>query len=183
MLLHWCIGEGSWEEFQPVHPKGNQSWIFIGRTDADAEVPILWPLIRRKDSLEKTLMLGKIKDRRRRRWQRIRWLDGITDSMDMSLSTGHEFEQLRELVMDREGWHVAVHEVAKSWMPLNNWTDWLIPPGFPGGASGKEPTCQCRRSGFDLWVKKIPCRKAWQPTPVFLPGESHGQSSLAGHSP
>ena len=86
MLLHWCIGEGSWEEFQPVHPKGNQSWIFIRRTDADAEVPILWPLIRRTDSLEKTLMLGKIKDRRRRRWQRIRWLDGITDSMDMSLS-------------------------------------------------------------------------------------------------
>ena len=55
--------------------------------------------------------------------------------------------------------------------------------GFPGGASGKEPTCQCRRRGFDSWVRKIPWRRAWQPTPVFLPGESHGQRSLVGYSP
>ena len=74
------------KEIQPVLPKGNQSWVFIGRTDAEAETPILWPLMRRTDSLEKTLKLGKTEGRRRREQQRMRWLDGITDSMDMSLS-------------------------------------------------------------------------------------------------
>ena len=71
------------KEIQPVHPKGNQSWVFIGRTDVDAETPILWHLMRRADSFEKTLMLGKIEGRRKRGRQRMRWLDGITDSMDM----------------------------------------------------------------------------------------------------
>ena len=135
-------------------------------------------LMQRADSFEETLMLGKIEGRRRRGRQTMRWLNGITDSMDMSLG------ELRVLVMYREAWRTEGHGDAKSWTWLNDWTELSAPLwGFPGCSSGKEPSCQCRRYRrfrFDTQVRKI--LEEGIATHSCLEN-THEERSLVGYSP
>ena len=110
------------QEVTPVNPKRNKPWIYIGRTDTEAAIPVLWLPDTKNWLIGKDLILGNIEGRRRRGWQKMRWLDGITDSIEMILSN------LQVLVMDRKAWRAAVHGVSKNWTQVSDWTELINSP-------------------------------------------------------
>ena len=178
VLKDWCFWTVVWEktlespldtrEIKPVNPKGISPESSLEGLMLNLKLQYFGHLMWRADSLEKTLMLGKIEGRSRSRCQRTGRLNAINDSIDMNLS------KLPEMVKDREAWCAAVHGVTKRQTRLSHWRTATTSRGL----SGKEPICQFRRHkrpGFDSWVGKIPWRRAWQPIPVFLKENPHGQ--------